>query len=363
MSEVEIVNTNPYPQLVLSLSNQYPAITVNPTADIVLGSGDGRQGEPGPRGSTGATGSPGSGYTGAFISGLTLYMTPVVNGVEQAPVAIGTISSGTPSETKWDDATLTNTTVGGLNSGANLVGQTAIQILKEILYSYESVSFTAFTVNLSGGNGDRELGQTIGAATRSASWTTSGPTYNWLPGTLKIVRTVNGGSSTEIYSGGDYDSSPVSISHPLFGYSSPTNLAFTISGDQEEGADAQILETYSWKYKMYWGMYEDPQLDLLSNFNSFSSAFVSSTPNTTRAFSNNTGIPKYFYFVVPMASGFAEYTSFKSIIGSTQNDMPFVLPPAQLLNFTNPYSVDISYKVYRSQERSAIESINILPST
>ena len=49
----------------------------------------GLTGPTGPRGSTGSTGATGysgrtgDGYTGAFISGSTLYMTPVIAGVEQ----------------------------------------------------------------------------------------------------------------------------------------------------------------------------------------------------------------------------------------------------------------------------------------
>jgi len=360
MPDPEIVNTNPYPQLVLSASNQYPAITVNSTADVVLGSGGGEKGDPGPRG---ATGSTGPGYTGAFVSGFTLYMTPVVNGVEQSPVAIGTISSGTPSETLWDDNTPTNTTVGGLASGQNLVGQNAIQILKEILYSYEAVSFTSFTVDLVGGTSDRELGQSISSATRSASWITSGPNANWTPASINIVRTVNGGSSTTLFSGGDYNSTPQSISHPQYQYSLPTDLVFTLSGSQDEGSNPSITQTYRWKYKMYWGVEESEDLFYISNFNSFSSAFVTSTPNTTRTFTNSSGIAKYFYFVVPDAAGFSEYVSFKAVVGTTENVIPFVGTPYILTNFTNNYGVDISYKYYRSLEKSAISTLNILPST
>lgn len=360
MSEVDIVSTNPYPQLILSLSDQYPSITVTNTPNIILGSGGGAQGQQGLPGTTGATGAPGTtgfGYTGAYISGFTLYMTPVVGGVEQSPVAIGTVSLEGPGETVWNDHTGINVSVGGLNIGEDLFGKNAIQILKEMLYAYESVSFTSFTVDLLGGTSDRELGQTINGATRTASWTPAGPTYNWIAGSLNIVRTVNGGSPTTMFSSGNYDDYTTSITHTSYSYSSPTNLVFTLSGQQEEGSNPNITETYSWKYKMYWGCYEGENLNDLLNFNNFSSAFITSVSTTTRTFTNTSGSAKYFYFMVPDI--FTEYTRFVSIVGTTESEMAFQIP--SVLVVQNPYGQFISYKYYRSDVNSAISSINISP--
>lgn len=359
MSDPEITNTDPYPQLVLTVSSQYPSITVTNPPAILLGSGGGgAQGDPGPKGSTGergATGATGFGYTGAYISGFTLYMQPVVDGVPQSAVPIGTISAEGPGETVWDDTTPTNTTVGGLASGTNLYGLKAIEILKEILYAYESVSFTSFSVNLVGGTSNREVGQTISAAPsgRTISWTTSGPNENWTANSLYV--SVNDGVDPvyNLIDNLNYSDSGTSVAHPAYVYNIPTNLVFTLQGAQAEGSNPSITETYSWKYKVYYGSSASSSI---SDFTGFSSEFATSSPTTTRSFVGDSVTTKYFYFVIPDYAGFSNYVSFTN----TSNNSSVSFLSAVSINVTNAYGISIPYKYFRSAIGSA-GSINIRP--
>jgi len=352
MANPEITNTDPYPQLTLTVSSQYPSITVTNPPSIVLGSGgggaQGEQGIPGSPGARGSTGTTGFGYTGAFISGFTLYMQPVVEGEIQSAIPIGTVSLVGPGESVWTNATLTNTAVGGLASSANLVGKKAIEILEEILYSYESVSFSSFSVQLSGGLGPRELGQTISGQTQSVIWTTSGPNGNWTGGSLKVYR-----NGTELLTGLNYDDSGnYSITHPSYSYNSPNFFNFVLQGEQSEGSNPQRSEIYYWKYKVYWG----PNIaSSISNFTGFSSDFADSSPTTARAF-DGAGTATFFYFVIPNSGSFQEYTSFTN----TANNSTVSMIGPTAVTVINPYGVSIPYKYYRTPVASA-GSITIRP--
>lgn len=350
---IEVIDPNLYPSVNVTVSNT-PSLTVLSSPNIVIGGGgNGGPGTPGPqgdRGSTGATGPQGvtgSGYTGAFISGSTLFMSPIIDGVVQAPAAIGTVSGGGGTETKWTNPNPTGVTIGGLAYGSNLVGFNAIEILEDILYPYQPVSFASFTVNLP--SGIKDLNQPVTGNTYNAEWTTSGPTGNWSSSSLDIVRTVNGGSSTELMSNQNYNSSPFAISHPTYQFTTPTTLTFTITGSQSEQGDVNRTQSYYWLHRVYWGLSASPSI---SDFTGFNSEFASSTPTTARTFTGN-GTDRYFYFVIP--STFTSYTSF------TSAGFLYPFEPAVTISVTNAYGLSVSYKYYRSTVNSA-GTATILPS-
>jgi hypothetical protein len=358
VTSVEITDPNVYPKLNITLTD-YPSISIIESPNIIIGGGvgggiggvgpKGEKGDTGPRGATGIAGTTGYGYTGAFISGSTLYMIPVLDGIPQSPVAIGTVNGGGGSETLWTDPDPTLITIGGLVSGSNLVGDNAIRILEKILYPYQPVSFSSFSVNL--GSTQLELNQTLGSETINSTWTVSGPTGNWTANSLSIERTVNGGSNTIMSSGFSYAATPRSIVHPSYQYVSPTTVAFTISGSQTEGSSPTYTQSYYWLNKVYWGLTAST---VLTNFTGFSSEFASSSPTTSRLFTGN-GTQRYYYFIIP--SSFASYVSFKDV--ATNNTIPF--NSAQTISVTNSFGLSIEYKYYRSQNSSA-GSLTILPS-
>jgi hypothetical protein len=102
----------------------------------------------------------------------------------------------------------------GIASGITFtVGSNAIQVLEQLIYPYQPVSFTAFSIGL--GSSPFDLGRTFGAGTYTSTWSTSGPAANWTAGSLVIRNTTN---STLIISGLNYNSSPQGISLGLCGY-------------------------------------------------------------------------------------------------------------------------------------------------
>ena len=360
VTSVDVIDPNAYPKINVTLTD-YPSITVVQSPDIIIGGGGNGSGSfvPGPAGpagatgATGATGAPGTtgyGYTGAFISGSTLYMVPVVDGIPQSAVPIGTVSGG-GSETLWTDPDPTLVTIGGLPSGSTLVGDNAIKILEKILYPYQPVSFSSFSANL--GSSVLELNQTLGSSTINSTWSTSGPTANWTPNSLSIVRKVNGGSSTTMDSGFSYNASPRGLTHPSYQYTTPTTLSFTISGSQTQGSNPEYIDYYYWLYKVYWGQSASTTI---TDFTGFSSESVSNSPTTARSFTNNTGTSKYFYIAIP--DSFTPYVSFTNAEGG----LSISFQAYQTITVTNPYGLAITYKYYRSTNPSFTSSLNILPS-
>jgi hypothetical protein len=308
----------------------------------------GPTGPTGPTGSTGNTGRTGDGYTGAFISGSTLYMTPVIAGVEQSAVAIGVISGG-GSELAWTNLNPVTTTIGGIDSGDFIsIGSKALQILELMLYPYQPVSFSSFSVNLAGGI--KELGQGITGSTVNTTWTAAGPTYNWVPNGITLSR--NQGTSL-VVGNLNYTSTPVSVTHPTYGFTTPTTLTFTLTGDQLEGANVSRTESYDWQHKVYWGSSTNPAI---TDFTDLTGAFATNTPTTDRNIVGDEITQKYFYFVIP--SSFTSYTGFKNV--ATLLSISF--NTAETISVTNAYTVSTSYKYYRSSDTSA-GTLNIRPST
>jgi len=308
----------------------------------------GPTGNTGNTGNTGSTGRTGDGYTGAFISGSTLYMTPVIAGVPQSPVAIGVVSGG-GSELGWTNLNPVTTTIGGIDSGDIITpGYKALQILELMFYPYQPVSFSTFSVNLSGGI--QELGQGITGSTVNTTWTASGPTYNWVPNGITLTR--NQGTSL-VVGNLNYDSTPVSVTHPTYGFTTPTTLTFTLTGDQLEGANVSITKSYDWQHKVYYGSSTNPAI---TDFTGLTGEFATNTPITDRNIVGDEITQKYFYFVIP--SSFTSYTGFKNV--ATLLSISF--DPAQTISVTNAYTVSTSYKYYRSSDTSA-GTLNIRPST
>lgn len=354
----DIVDPTLYPTLNVSVTSQYPVLKILTSPPIIIGSGSssfapGGAGPPGANGATGATGATGAagrtgdGYTGAFISGSTLYMTPVIAGVAQSSVAIGTVS-GAGSELTWTNTNPVTTTIGGIDSGDIITpGSKAIEILQLMLYPYQPVSFSTFSVNLAGGI--KELGQGITGSTVNITWTASGPTYNWIPNGITLSK--NQGTSL-VVDNLSYTSSPVNVTHLTYVYYTPTTLTFTLTGDQLEGSNVSASDSYYWQHKVYWG---SSTSEAITDFTGLSSAFATSTPTDPRNIVGDGSTPKYFYFVIP--SDFTSYTGFKDV--SSTFSIPF--NPALTISVTNTYGVSTSYKYYRSFERSD-GTLNILPS-
>jgi hypothetical protein len=355
----DILDPTLYPTLNVNVTSEYPVLKILTSPPIIIGSGSGSSsfapggaGPPGANGATGATGATGAagrtgdGYTGAFISGSTLYMTPVIAGVAQSSVAIGTVS-GAGSELTWTNTNPVTTTIGGIDSGDIIsLGSKAIEILQLMFYPYQPVSFSAFSVNLIGGI--KELGQGITGSTVNTTWIASGPTYNWVPNGITLTR--NQGTSL-VVDNLNYNSTPI-VTHPPYVFTTPTILTFTLTGDQLEGSNVSRTESYNWQHKVYYGSSTNPAI---TDFTDLTGEFATNTPINVRTIVGDGINPKYFYFVIP--SAFDSYTGFKD--DATSFSIPF--NAALTISVTNAYGVSTSYKYYRSFETSD-GTLNIRPS-
>jgi hypothetical protein len=255
-----------------------------------------------------------------------------------------TFSDGTTQGSAAIESTWTNAAAGfanGIASGITFtLGWNAIEVLEKLIYPYQAVAFTSFSIGL--GTSPFDLGRTFGAGVYTSTWNTSGPTGNWISGSLNIRDTTN---STLLQSGLNYNSSPAGITLIQYGYTSPSQLVFGITGQQQSGVVVTRNDTYNWLHRIYWGKSASASPTSLANLTTGSnSRFTSSTTSLgsyTYTFSAS-GSPEYSYVIVPTAPGSPGiYTSWKDINNLT------VTPISGTFTETNAYGVSISWTWYQ----------------
>ena len=238
----------------------------------------------------------------------------------------------------------TNTDPGysnGIASGITFpVGSNAIEVLEQLIYPYQPVSFTAFSIGL--GSSPFDLGRTFGAGAYTSTWSTSGPAGNWIAGSLVIRNTTN---STLILSGLNYNSSPQSVTLGLCGYVVPSQHVFGITGQQLSGNVVSRSDTYSWLHRIRWGKSASASPTSISNLTTgANSRFTSSTTalgTYTYTFPAS-GSAEYCYVIVPTAPGSpGTYTTWKDA-----NNLTFT-PVSGTFTETNSYGVSISWTWYQ----------------
>lgn len=208
----------------------------------------------------------------------------------------------------------TNTDAGysnGIASGVTFaVGSSAIDVLEQLIYPYQPVSFTAFNINLSTTTFD--LGLTSAAGSYNATWSTSGPGANWIGGSVQIA---NNTSSTLLRGGLNYNSSPAGVTHPSYRYTTPTTIQFGITGQQVSNNLVSRTQSYSWLHRIYYGKSASSSLTSISNLTTGSaSRFTSSTTSLgsfTYPFIASVSA-EYCYVIVPTSPGSpGSYSSWK----------------------------------------------------
>lgn len=244
-----------------------------------------------------------------------------------------TIAETNPDVWSKDDAI--PTTIGGIASGTvgqTLDGLTAIQILEKLLYPYQTLSFSGFSVGL-------PISQTVEVGTTSAA----GPytsTWGFNNGSNLTANSISITGLTSLAS--SLSGTTSSVTHPVYSYSVPTNLTFTISANQTTGGAVTRTQTYSWRKKIWYGKSNLSSLENYSDFSSFSSIF---TQNLTSVSSANYSIPtssskEYVYIVIPADSSY-------STIMDTEANFPFAYLSPQSVDIT-VNSIVLPYKYYRS---------------
>jgi hypothetical protein len=242
----------------------------------------------------------------------------------------------------WTNSTPTvATNFAGIPAGTTLdAGLNSIQIIERLLYPYQSVSFSGFTLGLAANTFD--IGQTSSAGNYNAQWSASSPTGNWITGSVGISR-----AGTTIASGLNYNSSPTSISHPAYRYTTPTNLSFSLTGQQAQGSNPSASKTYSWLHSIYWGKSASATITALADLTTPSTGspkYTSSTSSlggSTYSFLASASA-EYCFVVVPTSPGSpGTYTTWKDA-----NNLTFT-PTEGTFTETNSHGVSISWKWYR----------------
>lgn len=235
----------------------------------------------------------------------------------------------------WTKDDTIPTTIGGIASGTvgqTLDGLTAIQILEKLLYPYQTLSFSSFSVGL-------PISETVEVGTISAAlaYTSTWGFNNYsnltansisISGLTTLASSLSGTTS--------------SVTHPVYSFDAPTNLTFTIRANQTSGGDATRTQTYSWRKKIWYGKSNSLSLTQYSDFSSFSSIFTHNLTSISSAnyfFPTTTGDDQYLYIIIPADSSYSTFTD-------AGFESPFE-PPVNI-RITNSKNVQLDYKYYRS---------------
>jgi len=246
-----------------------------------------------------------------------------------------TIAETNPDVWSKDDAI--PTTIGGIASGTvgqTLDGLTAIQILEKLLYPYQILSFSGFSVGLPISQ-TVEVGTTSGAGPYTSTWgfnNGSNLTANSISitGLTSLASSLSGTTS--------------SVTHPVYSYNTPTNLTFTISANQTTGGAATRTQTYSWRKKIWYGKSNLTALTQYSDFSSFSSIFtqnLTSVSSANYSFAATPSDDQYAYIIIPADSSYSK-------IIDNDTSFPFAYLSPVNITIVNSLGVSLPYKYYRS---------------
>lgn len=248
------------------------------------------------------------------------------------------ISGSGGSETTWSraDATLA-TDIAGVPAGTTFAsGTTAIEILEQILYPYQPVSFSSFSTGL---NATYELGQTAGNGAGTVTWATGGPDENWVSGSLYIY--YSGFASGNLVSGGSPTADTASVTYPAFRSTNigANTLTLGISGQQDEGTNPVTRsQTRRWWSRLYWGKSTNPALtDPLVLLNGSSNLLESTGSGTAAAITTASG--GYFYTFIH-----DDYDISKMTLAG----FDVALQPGYTASVMNTHGFSTTYKVYRT---------------
>jgi hypothetical protein len=210
--------------------------------------------------------------------------------------------------------------------------------LEEILYAYQPVTLSAFSIGLSS---TFEIGQTAGSGSATATWSATNSS-NIVTNGMGI--SYSGVSSGALVSGQPYSSgSGLSIVHPA--YTSSTvgaTLTFTLSADQQQGADATRTTSSRWWSRMHYGKSTNASLTTFmgGTLSGGSNNLISSASFPSSSLSLG-AVNGYVYIFVHN-----NYTISSFAIGATDVSGTFSMVGTQ--SITNTYAATATYKVYRS---------------
>ena len=242
----------------------------------------------------------------------------------------------------WTNAAATTAIdVAGIPAGTtNLTGLTALQILDKMLYVYQPVSITNFSI--AGINTNYEIGEIVGNGARQVTLTAANSANIVNSGVTISYSTSYGGGSGNLLTGVSYSTFPRTANIPSLSSSVVNSfVTFTATLDQTTGADVTSSDTTRWWSKLYYGKSVNQNTDSFTGNNLANGGTVlitsTSMPDTTLNFTDGPGYA--FMFI------HNNYTLDYFAIGATvQNSFTLISTPT----ITNIHGASAPYKVYRS---------------
>ena len=153
------------------------------------------------------------------------------------------VNAAQGDESTWLRTDGTTETVGGIPAGTTFsLGTNSITVLEQLLYPYQSVSFSAFSDGI---GSNREVGNTF-QTNSTFEWTGSAPLDNWIAGSVGIT-----GPDGGLTSGKNIGDSPLTISHGPYNSTTFATKTFTIYGSQTQGSDLTRSTSFQFKNRYY----------------------------------------------------------------------------------------------------------------
>jgi len=219
----------------------------------------------------------------------------------------------------WADSTATNTSVGGLASGSSITGNSILEILEKMLFTFQSATVSSLSVG-SFSSGSLELGQTAASSgTRtvtSSSSNTSNIDAEGYSVTYSHTNTVapSGSGSGTLMGATAYATSKANINLSTNIRSTTIGSSFTFTGNVSDysawvaygsplptslGATASTTQSCTWYSRFYWGKSATDALTDPSTLSSGSSGLnTSSSAYSPSTFSISDSTTGYLYLFI-----------------------------------------------------------------
>ena len=270
----------------------------------------------------------------------------------------------------WAEATTTNTTVGGLATGSNINGNTVLEIIEKMLFTFQSSSISSLSIG-SFINANLELGQTAassGLTTVTASATntsninttgysivyshtnTSAPSGSG-SGTL-MGATAWASSKAGVNLSSDIRSTTIGSSFTFTGQVSDYNawVAYGSPLPTTLGDTASTTQACAWYSKMYWGYTTGSSITTRASMAGEQSRFITTTSASHTFNSANSiswtppsGDLSYLYILIH-----DNYWSTAPSFYDAGTNFPFAFSSQGTISLTNDQGFTTTYKVFRS---------------
>lgn len=258
------------------------------------GSSEGDKGEPGSPGAPGAKGEPGD------VQSVVL-----------------------------DEDQPTPTSLGGIPAGTTFDNVPVDEVLRMLLYPYQTPSFSSFTIQ---GLTDSEVGNAFTASDRTVSWAFNNG-GNVTANTLSLYDVTNSMGLLSNVS----NLSPATVSFGNITSNSATSYTWRISAVNTQGATFTRNFTINWRWAVHYGESVDPSI---TGFDVPSLRIKTLMSNSNGTYNMLGGGYKYISYPVSMG--------LKTTFKDAATNLDVAMSPAYTVTVINQYGVSALYYVHRT---------------